>query len=167
MREGLQLILLLLLARLLLLLTRLVLLLLLLLYLLPSLLRRLQGPLLLTLVLLRLLILLLMGPALRLVAAAAQEVRHGACRVDPAASVAQCRVQKLPTDDPQSPRQALKARTAVGRYPASILRQGLLCAPHQGVHRVVDSRHVHVQQLLCGPLRRERPDNLLGSRSPL
>jgi hypothetical protein len=104
------------------------------------------------LLLLRVLLVLLLWrrcwPALRVLAAALQQLLHGGGPVHPAASHLDCCMQQAPAEDPQLPGQALVADVAVCCPPWSVPIPCLLHPPQQWVLGVVHCWCCNLQQQL-------------------
>ena len=100
-----------------------------------------------------LLLLLLLGRGAHwLPAAAPDQVLPGACCVHTLPTHLQSRMQHLPAEDAQRPRQALVTHPAVGGHPQSVICHGRLHTPVLRVGGVVDSWDTDRLQLLLLPL---------------
>jgi hypothetical protein len=93
--------------------------------------------LLLLLLLLVLLRVLLPLPALRLRAAALQEILHVGGSIQPASPNPDSRMEQLPPKHPQRPWQALIIRPSIGQAPRCVLLCSRLQTPDQGVQHVI------------------------------
>jgi hypothetical protein len=103
--------------------------------------------------LLMLLLLLWLRLALRLLAAAAQQVIPRACGIHPAVASRDGSVKHLPPKDPQRLGEPLVSGPAVRGHPVGVLRQRRLKAPREGVLGVVHCWLSDVLQLLLLALR--------------